>query len=309
MKADMKNFTLHDLQSLDAVVRLGGFQAAATALHRSHPAVFAAVARLEQQLGVALLDRSGYRVRPNAAGASFLHRAQALLREHAALQAHATHLAAGEESEIHIALGDLCPQPWMLGALSRFFAACPQTRLHLHFETVGGPLERLLDGAVDLIVHRIAPGNPQLAWIELCPVRLVPVIAPGVLPAATQAPVSPAQLLPYTQCVMRDSARHSTAENYFLLEGAVQCTVPDQRMKKEVILQGLGWGHLPHFLIEDELRDGRLVSLANPLLPGTTETLVVARLQSRPLGPVATRLWSYLQQAAPALRAALATPG
>ena len=48
----MSEFTLHDLQCFDAVVRVGGFQAAATQLHRSHPAVFAAVAKLERQLGL-----------------------------------------------------------------------------------------------------------------------------------------------------------------------------------------------------------------------------------------------------------------
>ena len=48
----MHDFTLHDLQCFDAVVDAGGFQAAAQRLHRSHPAVFAAVARLERQLGL-----------------------------------------------------------------------------------------------------------------------------------------------------------------------------------------------------------------------------------------------------------------
>ncbi|MBF2952519.1 LysR family transcriptional regulator, partial [Pseudomonas aeruginosa] len=50
----MHDFTLHDLQCFDAVVDAGGFQAAAQRLHRSHPAVFAAVARLERQLGLVL---------------------------------------------------------------------------------------------------------------------------------------------------------------------------------------------------------------------------------------------------------------
>ncbi|MCF2435906.1 LysR family transcriptional regulator [Streptomyces thinghirensis] len=55
----MSNFTLHELQCFNAVVRGGGFQAAADLLHRSHPSVFAAVAKLERQLGLDLLDRSG----------------------------------------------------------------------------------------------------------------------------------------------------------------------------------------------------------------------------------------------------------
>src|SRR5688572_27435060 len=102
----MTGFSLHDLQCFDAVLREGGFQRAAATLHRSHPAVFAAVARLEEQLGLALLDRSGYRVQATVAGRSFHRQAQALLREAENLRRHAAQLAMGEESELRIVMGD-----------------------------------------------------------------------------------------------------------------------------------------------------------------------------------------------------------
>jgi DNA-binding transcriptional LysR family regulator len=82
--------------------------------------------------------------------------------------------------------------------------------------------------------------------------------------------------------------------------------VADQGMKKEIILQGLGWGHLPRFLIEKELRDGRLESVAGRHLPGRTEELAAARRRDQPQGPIANRLWDHIRRAAPALRRALA---
>ncbi|UXY55590.1 LysR family transcriptional regulator [Pseudomonas tohonis] len=299
----MNDFTLHDLQCFDAVVRAGGFQAAAGVLHRSHPAVFAAVARLERQLGLSLFDRGGYRVVLTEAGRSFHARAQALLRELDGLRNHAEQLAMGEESELHVVIGDLCPRPPVLGLLARFFAGCPATRLNLHFETVSGPLERLLDGEADLILHRVDKADPRLEWIDLGKVPFVPVVAPGLLPAPLPRAIRPEQLRGFTQCVMRDSARHSPASDHFMVEGAPQCTVADQTMKKEVILQGLGWGHLPRFLIEDELRSGELLSIAGRHLPGRTEELVAARRQDRPHGPVAGRLWAHLREQAPGLLA------
>jgi len=60
----------------------------------------------------------------------------------------------------------------------------------------------------------------------------------------------------------------------------------------------MAWGHLPHFLIEDELRDGRLLSIAGKYFPGVIENLVVARRADRPHGPIANQLWGYLQQQA-----------
>ncbi|SDY82233.1 DNA-binding transcriptional regulator, LysR family [Lysobacter sp. yr284] len=304
----MSGFTLHDLQCFDAVIRAGGFQAAAAALHRSHPAVFAAVARLERQLGLALLDRSGYRVAPTAAGRSFHRRAQNLLGELQQLRAHAEQLAMGEESELHIVLGDLCPRPQALAVLGRFFAQCPNTRLHLHFESVSGPRERLFDDSADLIVHRLDAGDAQLETITLGEVRMVPVVAPGFLPFPIDRAIRPERLRGLTQCVMRDSARHSPPVDYFTIDGAPQCTVADQLMKKDLIAHGLAWGHMPHFLVADELADGRLQSIAGRHLPGRSERLVAARRRDRAHGPVAARLWDHLQAHAPQLRAALAAP-
>ncbi|VVE54333.1 transcriptional regulator [Pandoraea iniqua] len=293
---DMTEFTLHDLQCFDAVIREGSFQAAAAVLHRTHPAVFAAVARLERQTGLALLDRSGYRVKLSDAGESFYRRAQPLLREATGLRQHAAQLAMGEESELNVVVGDLCPRGLLLGLLARFFAECPHTRLQLHFEAVGGPMERLMAGDADLILHRVDKHDAGIAWIDLCKVRLVPVVAPQMLTAPLPRVVRPADMRGYTQCVMRDSARQPGGESFFVIDGAHQCTVADQAMKKDVIVHGLGWGHLPAHLIEDELRSGALKSIAGRHLPVHTEEIVAARRADGPHGPVANRLWAYLRR-------------
>ena len=306
--ADMEKFTLHDLQCLDAVVRAGGFQAAADKLHRSHPAVFAAVAKLERQLGFALLDRSGYRVVLTKAGKSFHQRSQALLTEMTRLSTHAAQLALGQESQLRIVIGDLCPGPQVLALLATFFASCPDTRMHLLFEAVSGPMARLENNDADLIFHRIDKTDPGIEWIDLCPVKLVPVIAPALLATLPAPPRKPEDLRQLTQCIMRDTAGHDAADSFFVVEGAHHCTVPDQAMKREVILQKLGWGHLPDFLIREDLAHARLVSIASRHFPGRREALVAARIASRAQGPVATRLWQYIQEQAPALRRAVLGP-
>jgi DNA-binding transcriptional LysR family regulator len=295
----MADFTLHDVQCFDAVIRTGGFQAAAAALHRSHPAVFAAVARLESQTGLVLLDRGGYRVKLSAAGRSFHERMQPLMREAEGLRQHAAQLAGGEESDLNVVLGDLCPRPAALERLARFFVTCPHTRLNLHFETVGGPMERLKAGEADLILHRVEMTDPSLEWIALGKVRLIPVAAPGLLPKPLPKALREEHLREHAQCVMRDSARTPSDAHFLVVEGARQITVPDQTMKKDVILQALAWGHLPDFLIKEELRIGALKSLAGRWLPGHTETVVAARRRNAVHGPVAQRLWDDLRANAP----------
>jgi DNA-binding transcriptional LysR family regulator len=289
----MHDFTLQELQSFDAVVAHGGFEAAARALHRSHPAVFAAVAKLERQLGIALLDRSAYRVRPTEAGRAFHHRAQAILHEMQGLRRYAAQLAMGQESELRIVIGDFCPPAPLLALLSRFFADHAGTRLHLALEAVGGPAERLFDGDADLIVHGVDRHDPRIESIGLGKVPFVPVMAPGFI-AAPRRSLRPDDLRAATQAVIRDTARHTPGKDHFVIAGAHRCTVPDQATKKEVILHGLAWGHLPRFLVEKELRSGKLVSIAGKHLPGSVETLVAARRADVPHGPVAQALWAHI---------------
>jgi DNA-binding transcriptional LysR family regulator len=297
----MTKVTLHELACFDAVATEGSFQAAADKLHRSHPTVFAAVRKLEQQLDLTLLDRGGYRVAVTSAGRSLQSRARRLLREFQGLQVHAEQLAKGEESELRVVVGDLCPLPETLALLNRFFQACPSTRLHLHFEALSGAWERLRDGDADLILHHVDVSDTTLESIDLFRVKLIPCVAPGFLPFQITRSVTPEQMQDFVQCVIRDTARHSPPRNYFVLEGARYWTVSDQLMKKEVILQRMGWGHLPDYLIRRELRDGRLLSLAGRHLPGSTLELVAARRGDVPHGPVACRLWDFIGSQAAAI--------
>jgi DNA-binding transcriptional LysR family regulator len=300
--------TIHQLLCFDAVVSEGSFQAAAAKLHRTHPTVFAAVKNLEAQLGLTLLDRGGYRVALTDAGRSFHERTRVFLRELGALRHHAEQLATGEESELRVVIGDLCPLPEMLGLLRRFFDDYPGTRLHLHFEAISGPWERLLDGEADLILHHIDKSDPRLDFIDLCAVQLVPVVAPNFLAFPISDAITPGQMRDHAQCIIRDTSRHSPARDYFLIEGARSWTVSDQLMKREIILQGMGWGHMPGFLIEHDLRASRLLSIAGRHLRGGRAELVAARRADKPHGPVADRLWRYIGEQAPGLIAAVGEP-
>lgn len=293
--------TIHQLLCLDAVVIEGGFQAAAAHLGRTHSAVHTAVKNLEGQLGLQLLDRGGYRVVLTDQGRSFHERARVVLNELGILRDHAALLAIGEESELRVVIGDLCPLTEVLKLLRRFFDRCPGTRLHLHFEAISGPWERLFDDEADVIIHHIDKSDPRLEFIDLCTVRLIPVVAPGFLGFPISRTVTPEQMRGYVQCVIRDTARHSPPRNYHLVEGARSWTVSDQLMKKEIILNGMGWGHMPTFLIGEELRRGFLLSIGGRHLPGASGELVAARRRDRPHGPIADRLWHFIEEQSPAL--------
>lgn len=291
--------TLLQLQCFAALVEQGSFAAAAAHLNRTHPTVHAALTALERQLGIVLLDRSGYRIALTAQGAAFHARALLFLRQFEDLQREAAQLAAGEEPELRIVVGDLCPLPDTLGMLRRFFGGQGSaTRLNLLVEAIGGPWERLHDGECDLIFHHLDKPSPQIESIALFDVALVPVAAPGFLAVPVSRALTPEDLRPYVQCVIRDSSRRPSQASYYLIDGARTCSVPDQLMKREVIVQGLAWGHLPAHLVEADLAAGRLVSLAGEHLRGATLAHHAIRRRDVVHGPVAERLWLHLREQA-----------
>ena len=102
------------------------------------------------------------------------------------------------------------------------------------------------------------------------------------------------QMRDYVQCVIRDTARHSEPRDYFLVEGARSWTVSDQLMKKELIVQGMGWGHMPGYLVEQNFRDGSLLPIKGRHFKGGEVDLVAARRRDTPQGPVANRLWQFI---------------
>jgi DNA-binding transcriptional LysR family regulator len=291
------DFSLPELACFESVVAQRSFQAAAEKLHRTHPAIHAAVKNLEQRLGVGLLDRSQYRVSPTPAGEAFLRQATTVLRQAAALETLCRQLNHGEETDLRVVVGDLTPTDEVLRLLKRFFKAWPQTRLHLHFEVIGGPWERLLAKEADLIIHHIDKSDTRFEWVDLTKVTLVPVAAPGFLTVPVTRNLTPEHMRNYVQVIIRDTATQPNRD-YFVIKDAPNWTVADQHTKKALIVQGMGWGHMPLHLIDKELRSGKLISLEGRHFKRSKLDIVAARLRGRPVGPVADALWHYLAETA-----------
>ncbi len=107
---------------------------------------------------------------------------------------YAGQLRQGEETVLRIVLGDLCPRASILPTLSTFFAELMHTRLHLDYEAVRGPAERLRAGTADLAFHRADDADPGMERITIGKVSLIPVAAPGFLPFDESPDVMPEQL-------------------------------------------------------------------------------------------------------------------
>ena len=152
---------LRQLHYLVVVVQEGQITRAAQRLQLAQPALSQAIARLETQLGVRLLERLPRGIEPTPAGAAFYEKAQVALQAVEEAQ-DALHPWAQSESSLRLgflpALGPLA-RPW----LRRFIAAEPGIELETRHLT---PQERLVElrrGRIDVELMFPPPRDQDLA--------------------------------------------------------------------------------------------------------------------------------------------------
>lgn len=286
------NLTLQQMLTLDAVVCEGSIQAGARYLNKTHPSVITVLKKLEDELGFPLFDRSGYRSVLTEEGKKFHKSVRQILDSIDDLKNQVMHMRGEEETELNIVIGDITPLPDALAVMREFSNQYPHTRLNLFFGNLFGPNETLLDGKADLIIHHIDKADSRYEYRDFCKVRVIPVVAPGFLKTQHDSNLRYADLKGYTQCIIRDTSTHSKKLSRFVVDDAPHLTVGDQYTKREVIVQGMAWGHMPQFLIEQDLRNGKLVSIAGKHMKGITREIVIARLATSEKGIMAERLWN-----------------
>ena len=133
---------LRQLEYLAAVVDEANFTRAADTVHVSQSGVSAQVRQLERELGVTLLDRSGRRVRPTAAGAALLPSVRAALDAVSAITRLADELAGIVRGRVSVGMVTGCTVQRLFDALADFQQRYPGVEVSLGEDAS----DRLLDG-------------------------------------------------------------------------------------------------------------------------------------------------------------------
>ncbi|AXK39941.1 LysR family transcriptional regulator [Crenobacter cavernae] len=282
-------------RTLQAVVELGGFAQAAQALNRSQSAVSYAVSKLQEQLGVALLEPQGRRMVLTGAGAALLRDAIPLVDSLTRLEERAHALNLGWEAEVRLAVDSLFPTEPLLCALSAFAGHCENTRLQLIEVVMSGADDALYSGQAELAVGNRVPAGFLGDW--LLDAEFVAVAAPNHPLFALNRTIAQDDLAAHTQVVLRDSGTREPRNEGWL--GARQrWTVGNTETSIATVEAGLAFAWLPRHRIGAQLAEGRLVPL--PLSSGRTRHSALYLIYADPdaAGPATRELGSQLTAAA-----------
>ena len=272
----MRRLTLEGVEIVDAIDRRGSFSAAADVLHKVPSTISYMVAKLEEDLGVALFRRNGPRIEITQAGQELLRDGRLLLQAADDLECRVKRVASGWESELRIAVDSMISTDSLAPLISDFTKAASTTTLRVSEETLTGTWEALVDGRADLVIAAgTGPSGGGYRSTEVARLEFWFCVAPFHPLARAKEPLSEAQRREHKAIAVADSARRLPPRSTGLLTGQEMIVVPNMRAKFRLQVEGLGAGYLPAPCAEHAVASGLLVRKAVED-PRTADTLSAA---------------------------------
>ncbi|MFF3915594.1 LysR family transcriptional regulator [Streptomyces sp. NPDC001852] len=260
------------LRAFVAVAEHGGISAAAQALGYAQSSVSAQLQRLEADLGVSVLVRTGTGAVLTEAGARLLPHA----RESLELEERMRRAARGDRTRLRIGAQESLAHVWLPEVLAALEYGAGGTGTGADIELTVAPreaLERAFDaGESDLVFRYDNGARPVRPHAVVGHDRTVLVAAPSH-PLARRETVTPEQLLCHDFLVAERGCTSEMLVDRFgrdLLAGAQQTLLQGSMA---ALLRLLGHGHgitlLPHLTVARELDEGELVELplTEPIRP------------------------------------------
>jgi len=281
----MLKSTLEQWRMFKAVVDAGGFNQAASLVHKSQSSVHHAVQKLENAIGVALFENSGRKVKLSAQGELMYRRAAFLLAEAHKLEAVAASLQAGTETLLRIAVDIIFPSDLLYNVLAKVSEEFPLLRIEIEETVLSGSNSLLDGGSVDIAISPFP--YPNGFSEELCEIDFAAVAHHSHPLHALDRPLTLEDLKSHRQIVVRDSSAQRKTNSGWL--GAEQrWTVSHIRTSLDIISKGLGFAWLPLAIIKQELEQGVLLPLPLDNSLGVRRTMLHLCFEdSDGLGPAA----------------------
>lgn len=237
---------------LDALDKEGSFAAASAKLFKTPSALSYTVHKLESDLNIQLLDRSGHRATFTRTGQMLLEKGREVLHTVRELEKQAIKLHEGWENQLVIGVDDTFPFSLLAPLIESFYQHHSVTRLKFINGVLGGSWEALTQGRADIIVGAMhePPSASNFGFARLGDLEQVFVIAPHHPLAQEDEPLQRRTIKRFRAIVVGDSPHLASLSGSQLLDDQDAITVFDFKTKLELQISGLGCGYLPRYLAQ-----------------------------------------------------------
>jgi DNA-binding transcriptional LysR family regulator len=282
--------TLDQVIVFHTIIKTGSFKSAAAELNKTQPAISFSVKKMEEELSVELFDRSGYRPILTKEGKSLWEKSQTLIQGMHEVENLAQSFRNKEEPEISITVDGISPLPTLLSLFKKFGDRFPNTKLNLSLDILSEVERKVLARESLFGITHFYSEIDLLETIPITSIEMLPVVSSEIYETKIK---SQDDLRTIDQIVVSDQNKSSKA-NFGLLSGGRKWFLSESNFKREIILAGLGWGHLPAHTVSEEVKQGKLHVLNFEAVKPRKLDINLIRLRKQTLGPVAKSLWEEL---------------
>lgn len=284
--------SLDQWKALQAVIDFGGFAQAAQQLNRSQSSVSHAVNRLQDLLGIRLLEIKGRKAELTEAGKVIIQRSRQLVIDACHIEQLAQRLNEGWEAEIRLAVESAFPTDYLMQALKQFEQLGTSTPVRIEEVVLSGAEEALIDGRVELAISPFVPQG--FLAEELIRVNFIAVAAPDHALHHLGRKLNTNDLSRETHVIVSDSGSKGIDSGWISDKRRWTVTSPESALK--LISNGLGFGWLPEKEIEELLANNTLKAL--PLKQGRNNPaiLYLVYTDTDHTGPATKELAKILKQ-------------
>ncbi|MBS3804611.1 MAG: LysR family transcriptional regulator [Oleiphilaceae bacterium] len=255
--------TIDALKVLDAIDRRGSFAGAATELFRVPSAISYTVQKLEDDLAVAIFDRSGHRAALTPAGRYLLNEGRSLLEAADALAHTTRQVAQGWETRLKIAINTLLPADILFPFIRDFNALGVPVEIQVIEEVFAGAWDALQSRRADLLVGGDQISRPPGGFTSalMGEVPFVYAVSPDHPLTRLKQPLTEEDIARFPAAVAADSSRSLPAGSAGIFRRQQTLTVSNIDQKIAVQQAGLAVGWLPEPRVREHLIKGLLVEL------------------------------------------------
>ncbi|MBT5110779.1 MAG: LysR family transcriptional regulator [Rhodospirillaceae bacterium] len=243
------------------VVRQGGFSAAARTLNRTPSAVSKQISRLEDRLGVRLLNRTTRQLNMTEEGEAYFDRAAVILADIMETEAMVANQGAAPRGLLRVTCSTTFGRQKIVPVLPEFLTRYPELRMQL---SLSDTLIDLVQDGFDVALRMGELNDSSLVARRLALIQRLVCAAPSYI-EKHGLPEHPEQLSDHNCLVHRDvTAMNDWA---FRLDGDIRKIHVGGSFESnsavaihEAALAGLGVAQMASFVAAPDLKAGRLVS-------------------------------------------------
>jgi DNA-binding transcriptional LysR family regulator len=291
------NFNLNDLQAFRSVADLGNFRKAAEALHVSQPAFSRRIEKLEEALGVQLLERTTRRVSLTAVGRDFDRKIQQLLDDLDNVLLGVRGVAATRMGEVTIACVPSTVYYFVSQVIARYHERYPKIRVKVFDASANEVLTAVSRSEADFGLNFVGGQEPDIEFKPLLEERFVAA-------CHRDHPLAKKKRISWTELAQYDYISVSKASGNRLLLDQALANVPGRPQsiyETQHVTTMLG-------LVEAGLGVAAVPSIAmpgadHPLLvsvplvdPVISRRIGLIRRKGRSLSPAAQQLYEFFSE-------------